>query len=211
MGLPDRIEEPVLRIETRSSTKNRVEETKSNRKNKNKRRSARNRKEPESDPSDSQQSDEPRETQPVATSENGVGTSRIPKDINEEVRQDLTRSDLPTQHLRVKFDDIPIFIEPERKADDYDVIQDIKDQKANVTIGQLLHDNANYQKLIWEAWIKRKKRRLKLPSMAVNFSQVEDYGALELTVEIDGCTVPKVLVDGGSGVNLMLEDTAFDL
>ena len=47
--------------------------------------------------------------------------------------------------------------------------------------------------------------------MAVNFSQVEDYGALELTIEIDGCSVPKVPVDGGSGVNLILEDTAFDL
>ena len=47
--------------------------------------------------------------------------------------------------------------------------------------------------------------------MAVNFSEVEDYGAPELTVEIDGCSVPKVLVDGGSGINLILEDMAFDL
>ena len=30
-------------------------------------------------------------------------------------------------------------------------------------------------------------------------------------MEIDGCSVPKVPVDGGSGLNLMLEDTAFDL
>ena len=28
---------------------------------------------------------------------------------------------------------------------------------------------------------------------------------------MDGCIIPKVPVDGGSGVNLMLEDTAFDL
>ena len=47
--------------------------------------------------------------------------------------------------------------------------------------------------------------------MAVNFAQVEDYGAPELVVEVDGCTIPKVPVDGGSGVNLMLESTAFDL
>ena len=47
--------------------------------------------------------------------------------------------------------------------------------------------------------------------MAVNFSQAEDFGAPELTVEIDGCSVPKVPVNGGFGVNLMLEDTAFDL
>ena len=47
--------------------------------------------------------------------------------------------------------------------------------------------------------------------MAVNFLQVEDYGASELTVEVDGCIVPKVPVDNASRINLMLEDTAFDL
>ena len=211
MELLDKVEKPVLRVETHSSTKNRVEEPKSSRKSRNKRRSARSRKELESDPSDSQQSNNLGKTKPIATSENGVGTSRIPEDINEEVRQDLTRSELPTQLQRVRFDDTPVFIESERKVDDYDIIQDIKDQKANVTIGQLLHDNANYQKLIREAWVKKRKRRLKLPFVAVNFSQVDDYGAPELTVEIDGCSMPKVPVDGGSGVNLILEDTAFDL
>ena len=47
--------------------------------------------------------------------------------------------------------------------------------------------------------------------MAVNFAQVEDYGAPELVVEVNGCTIPKVLIDGGSRVNIMLESTAFDL
>ena len=32
--------------------------------------------------------------------------------------------------------------------------------------------------------------------MAVNFSQVEDYGVPEVTMEVDGCIIPKVLVDG---------------
>ena len=30
-------------------------------------------------------------------------------------------------------------------------------------------------------------------------------------MEVEGCTILKVPVDGGSRVNLMLEDTAFDL
>ena len=47
--------------------------------------------------------------------------------------------------------------------------------------------------------------------MVVNFAQIKDYGALELAVEVDGCTIPKVPVDGGFGVNLMLESMAFDL
>jgi hypothetical protein len=94
---------------------------------------------------------------------------------------------------------------------EYYIIRDIKDQKANVTIGQLLHDNTNYQKLIREAWTRRRKKKFKLPSVAVNFSQPEDSGAPEVTVEVEGCSIPKVPVDGGSGVNLMLEETAFDL
>ena len=79
------------------------------------------------DQSDFQQSDEPRRTQPIVMSKNGVGTSRISKDISEEIKQELSRSNLPTSHLRVKFDDTPIFIELERKIDDYNIIQDIKD------------------------------------------------------------------------------------
>ena len=64
--------------------------------------------------------------------------------------------------------------------------------------------------MIREEWTK-KRRRLKLPSIAINFAEIEDYGAPEIVVEVDGCIIPKVPVDGGSGVNLMLEDTAFDL
>jgi hypothetical protein len=45
----------------------------------------------------------------------------------------------------------------------------------------------------------------------MNFSQPEDSSAPEVTVEVEGCSIPKVPVDGGSGVNLMLEETAFDL
>ena len=95
--------------------------------------------------------------------------------------------------------------------DEYDILADVKAQKANVTIGQLLHDNVNYQKVIRDAWSKRRTRKTKLPSVATNFLQVEDQGAPEVTVVVDGCTIPKVPVDGGSGVNLMLEDTAFDI
>ena len=122
-----------------SSTKNHLAEIGSSRNySKNKHRSVRVRKEPKLDPSDSQQSDEPRETQLVATLENGIGTSRILEDISEEVRQELSRSDLPTPYSKVRFDDTPVFIEPERKVDDCDIIQDIKNQKANVTIRQFV-------------------------------------------------------------------------
>ena len=169
MGLLDRVEESVCRVATRSSTKNRLTETNSNRNNKNKCRGVRKSRQPNLETSDSHQLNEPREPQPIATSENGVGTSRILEDISEEVRQELSRSGLQTPHSRIRFNNTPIFIESKGKVDEYDIVQDIKDQKANVTFGQLLHDNSNYLKLIWDAWTKRRKRRFKLPSVAVSF------------------------------------------
>ena len=50
-----------------------------------------------------------------------------------------------------------------------------------------------------------------MPSVAVNFLQVEDYKALELIVEVNGCIISKIPIDGRLGLNLMLEGTAFDL
>ena len=111
----------------------------------------------------------------------------------------------------VRFDENLVIFQPDLKPDEYDIIQDIKEQKANATIGQLLHDNPNYQKLVREEWPKKRRRKFQLPAVAVNFAQVEDYGAPKLVVEVDGCTIPKVPVDGRSRVNLMLESTAFNL
>ena len=53
------------------------------------------------------------------------------------------------------FDDIPVIIPASLHVDEYDIIEDIKSQKINVTIGQFLHDSVNYQKVIWEAWSKK--------------------------------------------------------
>ena len=52
------------------------------------------------------------------------------------------------------------------RVDEYDILQDIKNLKANVTIGQLLHDNANYHKKVREAYIRPRRRRIRLPPVA---------------------------------------------
>jgi hypothetical protein len=43
------------------------------------------------------------------------------------------------------------------------------------------------------------------------FKLETDRGQPELTVQIAGCTIPKVPVEGGSSVDLMTEPTAFGL
>jgi len=207
--VPREAEGPVFRVTLRSSTKNRPDVNNSSRS----RKSSKKKVVVESDSSDATSIPETPTPVPRAESGNGVDQHRIPVDISEEIRREIAETGSPPIRPTptVRFDDIPVIIPPAARVDEYDIIEDIKSQKANVTIGQLLHDNVNYQKVIREAWSKRRKRRTKLPSVATNFLQVEDQGAPELTVVIEGCTIPRVPVDGGSGVNLMLEDTAFDL
>jgi hypothetical protein len=198
-------ESVVNRVATRSSTRNQLDSRV---------RRTRSRKKPESSSSDSDRNKvvlEPR--RPVAHLEKGVEENQLPTDISSKVGRTIVDSNPKIVPKTVRFDDVPVVIKsnPDIRIDEYDIIRDIKDQKANVTIRQLLHDNTNYQKLIREAWTRRRKKKFKLPSVAVNFSQPEDSGAPEVTVEVAGCSIPKVPVDGGSGVNLMLEETTFDL
>ena len=215
MELPLRIEQPVHRVATRSSTKNRELERRAR---KDRRRiKARKEGDPDSSSSDSSFSQETvrksESAPPIVSIEKGVEENRISRDISREVREELVELNqtLIPSNRKVRFNETPVVIQPDPKPDEYDIIQDIKDQEANATIGQLLHDNPNYQKLVREEWPKKRRRKFRLPAVAVNFAPVEDYGAPELVVEMDGCIIPKVPVDGGSEVNLMLESTAFNL
>ena len=151
-------------------------------------------------------------SRPVVQPEKGVVENNKIPDDQCRIPEGMAKSDSPPRK-EVRFKENPMVILPSRdvRVDEYDILQDIKDQKANVTIGQLLHDNVNYQKQLKEALVRPRKRRIRLPPVAVNFAQVEDYGAPEITVEIEGCVIHNVPVDGGSGVNLILESTAFDL
>jgi Fe-S-cluster formation regulator IscX/YfhJ len=205
--LLERKKSVVNRVAMRSSTRNQPDSN-------NRVRRTRSRKKPESSSSDSDRNEvAPEPIGPIVHLEKGVEENRLPIDISSVVGRAIADSNPKIAPKTVRFDDVPVVIKsnPDIQIDEYDIIRDIKDQKVNVAIGQLLHDNTNYQKLIREAWTRRQKKKFKLPSVAVNFSQPEDSGAPEVTVEVEGCSIPKVRVDGGSGVNLMLEETAFDL
>jgi Fe-S-cluster formation regulator IscX/YfhJ len=136
--LLERRESVVNRVDTRSSTRNQPDSRV---------RKTRFRMKPESSSSDSDRNEVvPEPTRPVVQVEKGVEENRLPIDISSEVGRAIADSNPRIVPKTVRFDDVPVIIKsnPDIRIDEYDIIRDIKDQKANVTIGQLLHDNTNY-------------------------------------------------------------------
>ena len=112
MELPVTKEKPVLRVATRSSTKNREHRH---------RREVRKGSQgslPER--SDSDHSVPKISIRPIVESEKGVERDSIPIDISQEIREDLAiSSKFPGTTLRkVTFDNVPMYIKPEVKVDE---------------------------------------------------------------------------------------------
>ena len=131
MELPVRVEQPVHRVATWSSTKNRELERRARKD----RRRARSRKVGEPDDSSSNSSfsletaREPDQVTPIAIVEKGVEENRIPRDVSREVREDLADPEhtLKPASRIVRFDETPVIIQSDLKLDEYDIIQDIKE------------------------------------------------------------------------------------
>ena len=113
---------------------------------------------------------------------------------------------------RVKFVD-----EVEKAKDEaakpYDVVKDVTACPSTATLGQLLRDNPSYRRQL-RSLLVGKRRRRKLPPVG-NIADVrsvsEDLGSPEVDIQINGCSIPFVTIDGGSGVNLIVESTAHSL
>jgi hypothetical protein len=127
--LLERKESIVNRVATRSSTKNqpdiRVRRTRS-------------RKKSESSSSDFDRNGvAPEPTRSIVHLEKGVEENRLPIDISSEVGRAIADSNPKIVPKTVRFDDVPVIIKssPDIWIDEYDIIWDIQDQKANVTIG----------------------------------------------------------------------------
>ena len=132
MELSVRVEELVHRVATRSSTKNQTLEKKDRRTRSRTRQSRLH----DLDRSSSNQSSDPECAQPKVTAKKRVEENRITEDISVEFREEIEGFKSTSQPCprKVKFDEVPVIIESKKKLDEYDIIQDIKDQKANVTI-----------------------------------------------------------------------------
>jgi Fe-S-cluster formation regulator IscX/YfhJ len=136
--LLERKENVVNRVATRSSTRNHPDSRV---------RKKRSQKKPESSSSDSDRNEVvPEPIRPIVQEEKGVEANRLPIDISSEVGTAIADSNPKVVPKTVRFDDVLVIIKsnPDIRIDEYDIIRDIQDQKANVTIGQLLHDNTNY-------------------------------------------------------------------
>ena len=134
-------------------------------------------------------------------------------DVSEEVLEHLAEitkqpkvKGLARSTVLVK----PVLSRTARRELHYNIMQDIEKRLADVTIGELLRDSPAYRKQLMDS-LKVKRRRLPSTIADVRLTEIEDWGAPEIDTEIDGCMITRVPVDGGSGVNVMLEQTASDL
>ncbi|CAM6093962.1 unnamed protein product [Calypogeia fissa] len=97
------------------------------------------------------------------------------------------------------------------KRGGYNITQDLLNCPVTATMGQLLKDNTQYRKEVKGMLTNKRKRLPKVGSRADVMTIYEDLGAPEISSQISGCILSYVPVDGGSGVNLMIEAIAFEL
>lgn len=99
---------------------------------------------------------------------------------------------------------------PTPKPEGYDIVEAVKNQPANITVGELLQDNPTYKKQL-RTLLTGKRRKRKLPSVEAMRLEWDDKGPPEIEVQIMGCVLTDVPVDGGSSVNIVTEETAFNI
>ena len=94
----------------------------------------------------------------------------------------------------------------------YDIKKDVKDCPVTATVGQLIKDNPLYRKQLKEMLAGKRRRKLpKVGTVADVRMLYEDHGSPEIDIQISGCALSYVVVDGGSAVNIMIEATAHQL
>lgn len=91
----------------------------------------------------------------------------------------------------------------------YDIIEDIRSCPIKATVGQILDGNPKYQQQLRQMVTRRRRRRLPTVGKEDDVRMIcEDLGAPELPIQVNDCLIKYVPVDGGSGVNIMIDTTA---
>ena len=111
----------------------------------------------------------------------------------------------------IPMDDVEAVKKPQgKKAGGYDLWSDLSSLKADITFGQLLEISPAARKTLKEGMpVNRRVRKAKTRIAARVQSQglMREVKAAEIDIVIGDKVVPKVLVDGGSGLNIMPEHT----
>jgi hypothetical protein len=88
-------------------------------------------------------------------------------------------------------------------AEDYDLWADLCALRANISIAQLIQVAPSLRKEFKEgATIPRKSRKTMMTARIYSNALMDD-GALEIDVSILDKVIPRTLIDGGSGINIM--------
>ncbi|CAM6084973.1 unnamed protein product [Calypogeia fissa] len=134
-------------------------------------------------------------------------------EIQENQRKDLERVQeiKAMEEAQVKEDEPLVKAQP-KVEETYDIKEDIRNCSVTTKVGQLLKDNPMYRRQLKEMLIGKKRRRMpKVGTDADVLMICEDLGTPKMVIQISGCILSYVPVDGGSGVNIMIEATAHQL
>lgn len=125
------------------------------------------------------------------------------EDLEEEEmdNEDWKGPDIPLEEFEFKRH---MALRPTHRA--YDLWKDLQKVKADITLAQLLEVSPLMRKSFKEGLpVARRKRKVKskLVARAEGVAKLFDVQAVEIDVEIVDKVIPNVLVDGGSGLNIM--------
>src|SRR6476469_5330432 len=88
-------------------------------------------------------------------------------------------------------------------AEDYDLWSDLCTLRANISVAQLIQVAPTLRKEFKEGATHVRKPRKPVMTAKIYASPLGDDGAMEIDVEILDKTIPRALIDGGSGINIM--------
>ena len=136
----------------------------------------------------------------------------LDEERGQPVIHDLEDSDIGQwEGPGIPMDDVATVKEPpSKKAGGYDLWYDLSSLKADITFGQLLEISPIARKTLKEGMpVNRRVRKAKTRTAAGVQSQglTREVKAIDIEVMIVDKVVPNVLVNGGSGLNIMPEHT----
>ena len=128
------------------------------------------------------------------------------------VIHDLEDSDIGQwEGPKIPMDEVDAVKRPQvKEAGGYDLWSDLSSMKADITFGQLLEISPVARKTFKEGMLVNRqvrKTKTRIAARVQSQSLMREVKAVDIEVMVVDKVLPNVLVDGGSGLNIMLEHT----